>query len=162
MKTSIRLACVIFSVGWLCLCCSGDDESIDEATQQNLLLTRNDEILWIESDNNLNPYRVRLRNNLEDGFMIDALSCQWIKDGNFTYKGFSSHTTILQHTATILELNIVSSNDFAEVELHYRMEISENRMNFELDSSHPEVVANFSGEMTKSTLRAENLCSTSN
>lgn len=137
--------------------CTGTDESFDPNLKY-LLLNQHHETLWVEQTAALNPYRIRLRNDLEKGFMVDAQTCQWIKEGTFQYRGFDSTATLTEHTSTTLELTILSSNEVADLTLNYRMEIRDNRMEFALESSLPQVVASFEGVMLLSSATSKYTC----
>jgi len=141
------------------LSCTGSDESIEDAPPAELqLLALQNETLWIQETTAANPYRVRLRNNLKEGFMIDAQTCEWIKEGIFSYRGFRSETAITEHSSRTLALKISSSNSDFNLELNYRMEITGDQMDFRLESNIPTVVSTFEGKMYRSEARAQNMC----
>ena len=126
------------------LSCTGSDESIEDAPPAELqLLALQNETLWIQETTAANPYRVRLRNNL--------------KEGIFSYRGFRSETAITEHSSRTLALKISSSNSDFNLELNYRMEITDDQMDFRLESNIPTVVSTFEGKMYRSEARAQNM-----
>lgn len=153
----------VFFLYMIISACAGTDESLEElpATERQLL-SLNNETLWIQVTTAANPYRIRLRDNLKEGFMIDAQTCEWIKEGSFSYRGFLSETQITEHTSNTLALKINSTNSEVDLVLNYRMQISGNEMDFRLESSLPSVVRTFEGRMLRSEARAQNMCREAN
>lgn len=94
--------------------------------------------------------------------MIDAQTCEWIKEGSFSYRGFLSETQITEHTSNTLALKINSTNSEVDLVLNYRMQISGNEMDFRLESSLPSVVRTFEGRILRSEARAQNMCREAN